>query len=174
MTKIINFWGGPGLGKSTSSAELFAYMKKAGYNVELVTEAIKDFIWENRTTIYSDQLYILAKQNRRIQRLIGKVDYIVSDSPILLGLIYTDPSYYKTFSNFVKELWDSYDNTNILLSRSFEYQPLGRNQTEAEAIEIDKKVKDFLDNNGIEYLSVVNSENRLKEIKDYLCKNVFV
>ena len=39
--KIINLIGEPSAGKSTIAAELFAKMKKAGYNVELVTEYAK-------------------------------------------------------------------------------------------------------------------------------------
>lgn len=156
MTKIINFWGGPGSGKSTTAADLFVHMKKMGLNVELVTEAIKDYVWEKRTTIYSDQLYILAKQNRRIARLIGQVDYVVTDSPVALGLIYTNKDYYKTFEPFVMEVWNSYDNISFLLGRDHEYQPIGRNQTEEEARLIDKDVIDFLTRKEINYHRVTN------------------
>lgn len=167
MTKIINFWGGPGLGKSTSAAELFSYMKRKGENVELVTEAIKDYVWEERTTIYTDQLYILAKQNRRIQRLVGKVEYVVTDSPVALSAIYCE-NYFETFIPFVMELWNSYDNINFLLSRDFEYQPLGRNETEEEAKAIDRRIKKFLIQNKMCYHHIVNAENRLEEIKEIL------
>ena len=36
--KVINLYGGPGTGKSTTAAALFALIKREGYNVELVTE----------------------------------------------------------------------------------------------------------------------------------------
>ena len=84
--KIINLIGEPSAGKSTIAAELFAKMKKAGYNVELVTEYAKDMVWENRNEMFSHQDYIFAKQNRRLARLNGKVDYVITDAPLILSL----------------------------------------------------------------------------------------
>ena len=39
--KVINFFGGPGVGKSTAACDLFVAMKKAGYKVEYVDEYAK-------------------------------------------------------------------------------------------------------------------------------------
>lgn len=58
MTTYVNIFGGPGVGKSTTAADLFVAMKKAGYNVELVTEVAKDFVWEDRSTTLTIQPYI--------------------------------------------------------------------------------------------------------------------
>lgn len=46
--KVINLFGGPGIGKSTLAAGLFEHMKIAGFNVELVNEYAKDMVWEQR------------------------------------------------------------------------------------------------------------------------------
>lgn len=40
--KVINLYGGPGTGKSTTAAMLFAKMKLAGFNCEYVPEFAKD------------------------------------------------------------------------------------------------------------------------------------
>jgi len=40
-TKVINLFAGPGAGKSTTAAGLFAEMKRANVDVELVTEYVK-------------------------------------------------------------------------------------------------------------------------------------
>jgi adenylate kinase family enzyme len=66
MMKVINLFGGPGSGKSTLAAGLFERMKIQGLSVELVTEYAKDMVWERRGNILDDQLYILAKQHRRL------------------------------------------------------------------------------------------------------------
>jgi len=88
---VINIFGGPGVGKSTLAAEVFAHFKKNKLNIELVTEYAKDLVWEERNNILKDQLYILAKQNRRLERLRNKgIDVVVTDSPLLLGKIYFD------------------------------------------------------------------------------------
>jgi ATP:corrinoid adenosyltransferase len=70
--KVINIFAGPCAGKSTTAAGLFYLMKVSGYNVELVTEYAKDMTWEGRHNILGDQLYILAKQNRRLERRFFK------------------------------------------------------------------------------------------------------
>ena len=85
---VINFFGGPNSGKSTQAAGLFYKMKLEGYSVEHVNEYAKMCVWENRMEMLEDQLYVMAKQNRRVKRLEGKVGYAVTDSPILLSSIY--------------------------------------------------------------------------------------
>ena len=48
MSKIINLYGGPGVGKSTTAAGLFYKMKIAGYSCELAYEWIKLKVYENK------------------------------------------------------------------------------------------------------------------------------
>jgi hypothetical protein len=154
--KVINLWGGPGAGKSTTAAAVFYEMKKRQIEVELVTEYAKDMTWEKRHNVLSDQLYIIAKQNRRIQRLDGQVEFAITDSPLPLGLLYQPPGYFTTFEPFVMEVWNSYNNYNFLLGRDFEYQPVGRNQTAEEAVEVDKALVNLLNSRKITYSRVTN------------------
>lgn len=147
--KVINLFGGPGTGKSTTAAGVFNRMKVMGYNVELTTEYAKDMVWEGRDNVLSDQLYILAKQHRKLHRLQGKVDWVIMDSPIVLGLMYKPEGYYENFEPLVMEMWDSYDNVNFLLERSFEYQPIGRIGDEANAIRLDTGLRMFLEDKQI-------------------------
>lgn len=142
--KVINLWGGPGAGKSTTAAGLFYKMKKAGYNVELVTEYAKDLVWDERHKLFKDQLYLLSKQNRRLDRLEGKVEYAISDSPLLLVLAYMPEGYYSSFNKLTFDVWNNYLNFNFVLNRAHEYTGDGRNQNETEAIAIDKDIEKIL------------------------------
>lgn len=170
--KVINFWAGPGSGKSTTAAGLFYEMKKQGYEVELVTEYAKDMTWEERFNVLTDQLYVLAKQNRRIHRLNGKVEWVITDSPILMGMMYKPKNYYDTFNQFILDVWNSYDNISFLLNRDFDYNPNGRNQSYEEALEIDAKIHRFLDDNDIDYHLVTNdpSVDRISYIMSFIKK----
>ena len=87
-TKIINLFGGPGIGKSTQSAGLYHIMKRNNMSVELTSELPKVIAWEKNHSAIRDQLYITANQHRNISRLYGQVEYIIVDSPILFGLVY--------------------------------------------------------------------------------------
>ena len=72
--RVINILAEPSAGKSTTAAGLFYKMKQDGLRVELVNEYAKDAVWDNRQDILADQLYMLAKQNRKLERLRDKVD----------------------------------------------------------------------------------------------------
>ena len=65
-TLVINLFGGPGCGKSTTMARLFADLKTMGYNVEMVSEFAKDLVYEMRQETMKDELYIFAKQHHRL------------------------------------------------------------------------------------------------------------
>ena len=89
--KVINLYGGPGSGKSTTAAGLYYRMKMAHHNVELVTEYAKDLVYADRLEGMLDQQeYIFAKQNNRLHRLRNKTDWVVTDSPILLSTVYVN------------------------------------------------------------------------------------
>jgi len=141
---VINLWGSPGSGKSTTAAGLFHKMKMADYNVELINEFAKDVTWEGHGNMLLDQLYISAQQNRKLERLRGKVEYCITDSPLLLCLAYKPENYYTLFDDFVKQVWDSYNNMNFLLQRTYPYRPNGRYHTEDQSAVIERDIRDIL------------------------------
>lgn len=152
--KLINLYGGPGTGKSTTSAIIFAKLKQLGYNAELVPEFAKDLTWHNRHATLQDQLYILGKQHHRIFMLKDQVEYIVTDSPLMLSVYYnhlTRANMPKSFDQLVYDLWDSYDSIDVFLERSKEYNPSGRNQTEDEAHKIDRELRELLEHEAIPF-----------------------
>lgn len=159
--KVINLWGGPGAGKSTTAAGLFYEMKKRRLEVELVTEYAKDMVWEGRYNILDDQIYIFAKQQRRIARLRDhSVEWVITDSPIALGLVYLrDGILSQNFHALVMEIFNSFDNHNFLLQRNFEYNPIGRNQKDVEEARVyDRKVTALLDSWSVPFQSILGGE----------------
>jgi AAA domain len=169
--QVINLFGGPGVGKSTAAAGLFYEMKKAQLRVELVTEYAKDAVWEQRYNILDDQIYIFAKQQRRISRLKDHgIDWVITDSPIPLGLVYLRPGVLgDSFPNVVMEVFNQSKNHNFLLQRSFRYDPVGRNQKdETEARIYDEKVQDLLSAYGVSVTSIPGGEMAV----DFIMKNV--
>lgn len=172
--KVINLFGGPNTGKSTTASGLFHLMKIYGYNVELVTEYAKDMTWENRHNILSDQLYVLAKQNRRLERLKGKVDYVVADSPLILGLNYTPENYYNHFESLVFDVWNSYDNINFYLKNNGDltYNEAGRNQDSKQAKKLDEKIYRFLQHHSVKFTEqLIDAEN--KELRSNHVGSIF-
>jgi len=179
MSLIINFFGGPGIGKSTQSAGLFTKMKKAHMDVELTYEFPKVVAWEENHSAIKDQFYITANQHRNISRLYNKVKYIVVDSPIILGMVYKDryskepeyPAmfYDETFDQFVLSLFKKYESLNILLKRDeTTYDENGRFQDLTEAKEIDQDIKNRLIIHDIPFIEFDVNENTSTNIFIYI------
>ena len=138
-TNVINLYAPPGTGKSTTAAGLFHNMKLMGMNVELVTEFAKDMVWAGRKKEMANQCYITAKQFHKMFRLVGEVDWIITDSPLLLGLIYRNDDYFEHYDDFLVEQFNAFNNHNIMLKRVKPYNLQGRlqNETESDAMKDD-------------------------------------
>ena len=173
--RVINIFGGPGVGKSTIAAGLFYRMKCKHYDVELLFEYAKKLTYEKRFDILkSDQLTILAKQHRDLYTIFKYRNYVVVDSPLLLSQIYFNSENNVVdsdlFMPIVVQLFHSYPNVNFYIKRNpnLPYEEKGRLQNENEAKLIDDKVKTFLVNNNIEFKSVMASESAVELIFNYL------
>lgn len=165
-TILINLFGGPGVGKSTKAAKVYTYLKEQGYNCELAAEYAKDMVWQESLHVLKNQIYIFGKQHHRLWRLDGKVDVIVTDSPLLLGFVYGHDS--QNFRDLVLEEHHKFNNMNIVLNREHEFQQVGRNQNEEEAIAIDRQIDNILEDNQIKNHKFPNITTMLFFIKAYI------
>lgn len=149
---VVNLFGGSGCGKSTGAAYIFSQLKLRDINCELVTEYAKDKTWEGNRTALNNQAYVFGKQYYRISRLHGKVDIVITDSPLLLSIVYNNnPDLGYCFNESVFKIFNSYTNLNYFLKRVKKFDPVGRWETEEEAKAIDVKVKEILDKYGLIY-----------------------
>lgn len=160
---VINLYGAPGVGKSTLAAELFAELKKKNISTEITLEFAKELVYNEDKRLLADQLIVLAEQYRRIFVLNGKVDFIITDSPVLLSIFYNKknksyPDEY--FCEIAQNAHNKFNNINIMIEREFFYNPQGRNETEEEAFMIQEEIKNYFNKTKIKYLTV-NSKNAL-------------
>jgi ABC-type oligopeptide transport system ATPase subunit len=115
---IINLWGAPGSGKSTTASGLFFLMKINKKKVELVTEFAKELVWEKRENMFGDQVSIFSEQNRRLCRLEDhNIDFAITDSPLPLPVFYQPQNYLPSFEQMVFEQFHRYNNLNYFLKR---------------------------------------------------------
>jgi len=153
MSIVINLFAGPGVGKSTTAAKVFAELKMRGVNCEMALEFAKDKVWEESFKTMDDQIYIFGKQFHKIWRLKDKVDVIICDSPLPISIVY-DRENSKTFHKFIMEQFNKFQNKNYYIIRSTDYQESGRVQTKEEAEKIDKIVENVLNAFNIEHKNV--------------------
>lgn len=180
MAIVINLFAGPGVGKSTTAARIFAELKLMGVNCEMALEFAKDKVWEESFKTMDDQIYIFGKQFHKIWRLKDKVDVIITDSPLPISIVY-DKENSQAFHTLIMEQFNKFTNFNFLLERGGEYQTEGRVQTEEEAKEVDNTVKKVLDENGIKYTTLpidgaysVITDFIMRELKYYTKQNLTI
>ena len=172
-TLVINLLGGPGVGKSTLTAAIFAKLKDHDVDCEMASEFAKELVWEQRNETFKDELYIFAKQAHRLFRLNGKVDVVITDRPLILTCLYAKND--KALCRFCLDRFEQYNNLNYMLVREKAYNPNGRNQTEDEAKNIDVETRCMLESYDIPYKElpgnmetadiIVNDILKLLEVK---------
>jgi tRNA uridine 5-carbamoylmethylation protein Kti12 len=163
--KVINLFGQPSAGKSTTAAGLFFLLKRKNINCELVTEYAKRLVWAERQATFKDQLYLFAKQNHLLFNLIDKVEYAVTDCPIILNNAYST-HYSKTYRDLVAETFNSYDNINFFIKRVKPYNPAGRNQTEAESDALVDVIKQVLIDYDVPHIEIEGDDEAPRKIMD--------
>lgn len=159
-TIVINAFAGPGAGKTTSCLEVAEKLKKQGFVTEYVQEYAKELVYDNNFIMldghYEHQFAILNEQVKRINRLYGKVDFIVTDSPILLNNTYLNEDknteVYSAYSDSVNKLYGLYNNFNYFVERDTSvFEKEGRIHNLEQNIAIDNELKNMLHNNQIDF-----------------------
>lgn len=171
-TKVINLYGGPSSGKSTQASGLFYKMKQQGYSVELVNEFAKECVWEGNVPMLKDQLWVLAHQHRKLVRLKDKVEYIITDSPVLLSIayrtVYDGPMYTEAIDTLALECYNMYDNIDVFLNRTTEFTDVGRAQDLEVSKHIDAHILKILIDLNVPYLSLDVNDNTVGRILELL------
>jgi AAA domain-containing protein len=169
---VIGYYGGPGCGKSTTAASLYAAMKISGMDVELVTEYAKDLVWAGRTTEFGNQFYIVSKQYHRLWNLNGKVQFIITDSPLLLNYCYHQ-SPNEHLKGILLQMYNEFDNIDVLIRRTKAFNPKGRRQNESESIDLDGKIIAMMNELKLPYLTTeshnIESVMGIVNVRNHKC-----
>ena len=170
--KSINLYGSPCAGKSATAAFIFSYLKNKGINVELVTEYAKQMVYSKRQDEMANQVYMLAKQHKKMEDIAsyGNVPVVVTDSPLMLGLVYSKHlDYFPELAALTCKLHNKYDNINIFVKRTKKYNPSGRNQTEEESDLLADEIFNLVD---MDYTINGDADGQL-DIAETLWENYF-
>ena len=163
---VVNLFGPPGSGKSTGAAYIFSKLKMAGINAELIDEFAKAKVWEESKEVFNNQVYILGKQYFKMSRCADKVDVIVTDSPLLLSILYNNNTKVlgNPFDELVSNIFNSYNNKNYLINRVKPYNPTGRRQIEAESDALKQPLIDIMNKYNIDFVEYTGIEEDYDKI----------
>lgn len=162
--KRVNLFAGPGAGKSTLAAWIFAQLKMDNVNAEHVQEYVKGWTFLGQPPQSFDQMYILGKQMHREDIILrsGGASCIVTESPLFLGTCYA--MHFKTpgwphLVAMVDEFEKAYPSLNIFIDRkNLKYKALGRFQKYDSALEMDNFIKSSLKKRKLEFHCVPYDE----------------
>ncbi len=169
---VVNLIGGPGVGKSILTSDLFSVLKKEFISCDISHEYIKKKLREKALKAIESQIYIFAKQQFQLFTMKDEVDVILTDSPLILCAVYDKTSCPLLKALILKE-YNKYNNLNYLLLRdeSVPYEQEGRYQDSEGAKKVDTQMVDFLNKEEIPFTSVYGIGKNtldiiLKDIKE--------
>jgi len=169
----VNFYGGPGVGKSTLAARVYAELNRIrAVTTELVREFVKPWAYEGRQLDAWDQVFTFANQLWAEHRLArAGVKVIVTDSPVLLQCVYTsllDAPISSDLVNLALRYEQAHQSLNFLVNRRLDYVSTGRFQTPDALPELDSRIKGYLDRLKVPYLTVTPAdwETILQTVKE--------
>ncbi|MCM1495987.1 MAG: ATP-binding protein [Bacteroides sp.] len=190
QTLVISAYGGPGSGKTVACMDICQQLKKRGYNAEYVSEVAKDYVYDENYDMLDGtpehQYEMLQEQLKRVDRYMGKVDFVVTDSPVLLNGIYNQqltPEY----EQMLLRLHEQYNNFVFVVNRDAgHFQEEGRIHDLEESMEKDAQIRDMLDEHQIYYGTYehrtvgkivdnsIHTLNRIRQEHDYSLLREFI
>lgn len=154
---------------STTATGVFSLLKMHGVNCEYASEYAKDRSWEESLLTCYNPYYICAKQYQRQFRLIGKVDVIITDSPLLLQCAYNDE---KEFQDMALALFNKFNNINYIIKRKKAFNPKGRAHNLEESKKLDEKMYELLNRYNEPYLELEGDYNAVNFIVNKTLKRL--
>lgn len=149
-TTVINLWGGPGCGKSTLAAAVFAELKAQALSCELVREFAKAIAWRGDKIGRWDELWLLGQQLKEESNLYGRVDWIITDRPLALSAVYArrytpDGAWIEAavLAVLAAQQEEGTRHIDLIVEREKPYVQAGRFESEAAAREVDAACRNW-------------------------------
>lgn len=153
---VVNLYGGPGIGKSTTALQLVAELKKRGINADYVSEVAKELVYahafDKLDGSIENQREILSRQRERLDIIAGNVDVAVTDASLMLNTVYLAEKNSEYTADVLNQ-YNEYNNFNFYLERdtSTPFEQEGRIHNLEQSIEKDKEILSLLIDNNLEF-----------------------
>ena len=167
MIRRINFFGGPGSGKSTIAHRIFAELKILGYQVEFVGEYVKKWAYAGIPIDNFSQVYIFGKQLYAEYSVLKTVKCIITECPIMMHIPYCDEICGPDLFSIGQKFENQFPSLNIYLERletsEKDYQNWGRYENYEQAVNMSERIRNFLQKN---FPFVTNRADQFSNILD--------
>lgn len=167
---VVNLFGGPGAGKTTFAARLFAELKMRSVEAACPEEHAKIALWQGREYLLDNQMILLGRGWDTVVSLSDKVEVIILDSPILFMSHYAGPSEPQCFHDTVADYHRRTDRLNLVVQRdtTLPYSTSGRRETAEQASLVDAQLKQVLTVNHEPYTPIPSTQNMIQSLADQI------
>jgi nicotinamide riboside kinase len=164
---VVNIFGGPGTGKSTLAAQIFAQLKMQHIEAACPEEHAKLAIWSGQPWLLDEQAILLGRTWETLSALVGRVDVVICDSPLLLCSVYAGEREPLSFHNFVIDLHKRTHRLNLFIERPLDqaYSTNGRRENEDQALVMDQRIKAALRDAQEPFLEVSTTDDIVPHIR---------
>ncbi len=171
--KVINFFGAPGVGKSTMAMLLTSMFKRSQIDAEVSLEFVKEYIHTGNENLLAYQNYIFAQQERQLRILLNskEAEFAITDAPLLHSVFYAPENYPVYFKDLVFEIFNSYDNINFFINRKHPYSFNGRIHSQEKSDLIAKRLPAFLINHNVPFTEINSDDDIGVKIFEPIMKN---
>lgn len=170
---IVNFFGGPGGGKTTAGARLFVELKMRGIDAEMDMELARQMILMEHVSAIECQPYLFGVALYKLQQTCKNTEVVVMDSPLLLNPIY-DKVQSPALRSLSIEWHNRFRNLNVFIERPSNaiHSMAGRIHDLHESVFLDQLIRDFLESESIPYLPVAADADSISQVADEVQRRV--
>jgi RecA/RadA recombinase len=150
---IVNFFGGPGSGKTTAAARAFVELKLRSIEAENLDEVATQMIRLGQLQALTVQPFLFGQALYRLMVTARSTDVCLMDSPLLLNPIY-DGDQSQHLEALVWEYHRRFRNLNFFVQRGTDvrdHRMDGRVHNLQESIRLDARIRAYLDDNLVPY-----------------------
>lgn len=152
-TLVIECYGGPSIGKTDFVGELFTKLKRRHLSVEQAREFAKRWALSGREIKAIDEYYVFGAQVHEEAELLGQVEVVTTDRPVLLSAIYADlyspPSVRRGIVAAVRSYYEhtaslGHRRVAVVLPRRHKYIAEGRYEDAEQAALVDAVINNYV------------------------------
>lgn len=139
---IVEFFGGPGSGKTTLASSAFSYYKRQAKSVEFTREYAQELIYEGREHLLPYQFVVAAGQYRKYKELeLSGANIVFSDTSLSLSKIYARPGRIKKhLIPLLDEAEKEFEIIKVFVQRKKPFDTQGRVHSEEESQQLDLEI----------------------------------
>lgn len=176
-TKVINVVGGPGTEKSLVAAAIILHLHLKGKSVEHVIDTAKQLVWQKDFEMLQNQHLVSSHQYKILKSIDGEVQFIVAEGS-LPQMLYYNRTYQDNICDVektdkqIRKWMDEFDNLIIFVKRDLAkpYVRMGREQSEEEALDIDRRMANMFKNRGIQFHEIEPTVKAVEELMPSLIR----